>query len=267
MYLFDHVVHFVEKPEFAVECLQNEGIHTVMGGKHEMWGTYNALSYFDLSYIECIGIFDEALFEQAASEKYSLHASFANRRQVGLKRFAIRTTTIEQDAKKFTEAGLEVYGPTHYSRTREDGSVVRWQLLYVGYPKSTIEFPFFIQWDEYDEQRRSLLTEHGVLATHQSGDLQLAELHFVVPNFVAVTQMATLCEATVVKHTKIEDNVQSMTVRLPNIELVFHCPTGVGRVWNYMLDHGYGIQKLVLTGAKVSETIEYDGATYEMTTR
>lgn len=266
MYQFDHIVHVVEKPELAVECLQNEGIHATIGGKHEMWGTYNALSYFDLSYIECISVFDEALFEQAAAEKYSLHNSIA-RHKTGLTRFAIRTTTIEEDAKKFRKAGLEVSGPTKFARTRTDGSVVSWQLLYVGHPKTKIDFPFFIQWDQDDETRRAELQQQGAIAKHQAGDLQLTTIHFVVPNFIAVEQMAALCDASIEKVSNIADNVDIMTVHLPNMKLVFHCPTGEGYAWDYMLDYGYGIQKLVLTGANVSQVIEFDGAIYEMITR
>lgn len=266
MYLFDHVVHVVKKPEQAVEYLQNEGIHAVMGGKHEMWGTYNALSYFDLSYIECIGIFDDALFEQAASEKYSLHASIAQDKS-GLSRFAVRTTTIEQDAEKFREAGFEVSGPTAFSRTREDGSVVGWQLLYIGTPTTKFACPFFIQWDEADDVRREALETQGVIAKHATGDLQLAELHFVVPNFVTLEKLAVLCDVTIEKVSNVNDNVDIMKVLLPNITLVFQCPTGDGYVWDYILDYGYGIEKLVLTGANAARVIKYDGAIYEMTTR
>ncbi|MER2128777.1 VOC family protein [Solibacillus sp.] len=266
MYVFDHVVHVVKKPELAVECLQNEGIHAVIGGKHEMWGTYNALSYFDLSYIECIGIFDDAQFEQAAREKHSLHASIAQDKS-GLTRFAVRTTTIEEDAKKFREAGLEVSGPTSFSRTREDGSVVSWQLLYVGMPTAKVACPFFIQWDEADGVRRELLETQGVIAKHAAGNLQLAELHFIVPDFVAIEKLAALCGVTIEKVSNIDDNVDIMNVLLPNITLVFQCPTGDGYAWDYMLDYGYGIQKLVLTGANTDQVIEYDGAIYEMTTR
>ena len=265
MYVFDHVVHAVKKPELALECLQQEGLHAVMGGKHDMWGTYNALSYFDLSYIECIGIFDEAKFEQAAREKHSLHASIA-KDKLGLTRFAVRTTTIEQDAKTFREAGFDVSGPTAFSRTREDGTVVSWQLLYVGTPTTKVALPFFIQWDEADDVRRATLETQGVIAEHVAGNLQLAELHFVVPDFVVLEKLAVLCGVTIEKVANIDDNVDIMKVLLPNITLVFQCPTGDGYAWDYMLDYGYGIQKLVLTGANVAQEIEYDGAIYEMTT-
>lgn len=266
MYEFDHVVHAVKKPELALEYLQNEGLHAVIGGKHEMWGTYNTLSYFGLSYIECIGIFDEALFNRAAAKTYSLHASIA-RQHFGLARFAIRTTTIHEDAEKFREAGLKVVGPTNYSRKREDGSVVSWRLLYVGHPTAKCDFPFFIQWDQDDESRRVELQQQNVIAKHPAGDLQLSALHIGVPNFAAVEQMATLCDVAIEKISNIEDNIDTMTVFLPNIKLVYQCPNGDGYTWDDMQHSSYGIQKLVLTGAKIARIIEFDGAIYEMTTR
>ena len=80
MYKLDHIVHFVDQPEALIDQMNDIGVHTVLGGRHEMWGTYNSLSYFhDLSYIEFIGIFDEELFKKSAKEPYTLHETYEKR--------------------------------------------------------------------------------------------------------------------------------------------------------------------------------------------
>ncbi len=102
MYKLDHIVHFVEQPEKLVDQMNAIGVHTVLGGRHEMWGTYNSLSYFnDLSYIEFIGIFDEELFSKSAKKPFTLHETYEKRqRENGFNRIALRTNTIEEDAKR-----------------------------------------------------------------------------------------------------------------------------------------------------------------------
>ena len=265
MYQFDHMVHFVERPEAAMAQLQKEGLHVVSGGKHTAWGTYNALSYFDLAYVELIGIFDEALFLEAAKEKYTLHESYAKvNRKNGFTRFAIRTTTIDEDAKKFATAGIEVFGPQKFSRTREDGSVISWRLLHIGQADTKIDFPFFIEWEEEDEVRREQLINQGTIAPHPLGELQFEEIHFVVPNFKAVEQMAKLCDAPVEMKEDTKTNAQLAIVILNNAKLVFSRPIGEGAVWDYMLEYGYGIHKVVLTGGNEQKTFEYNGALYEV---
>lgn len=265
MYQFDHLVHFVPFPEQTLLKLQEEGFHVVPGGSHEAWGTYNTLSYFDLAYIELIGIENEAKFQEAAKKKYSLHASYKeNRRRDGLTRFAVRTTTIEEDAKLFAKAGLEVVGPERFSRKREDGSEVSWQLLYIGHPKSKIDFPFFIQWDEADTIRRKELKDRGIIAKHPLGDLTLQAVHFIVPNFDAVEQIAQLTGASVLKKEYQEENVEHSIILLGEVKLIFAKPVGEGTAWNYMLENGYGIKKVVLSGATEPKQFTIDGAQYEI---
>ena len=63
-FTFDHLVWFYKNPEYAINPLSAKGIHAVKGGRHESWGTYNSLSYFDLSYIEFLGIDHLSIAEQ-----------------------------------------------------------------------------------------------------------------------------------------------------------------------------------------------------------
>ncbi|WP_336046854.1 VOC family protein [Solibacillus ferritrahens] len=265
MYQFDHLVHFVKQPEKTMQKLQQDGIHVVPGGSHEAWGTYNTLSYFDMSYIELIGIENEEKFKEAAKQKYTLHASYEqNRRKDGLTRFAIRTQTIEEDSEKFKQAGLEVFGPEHFTRTRDDGSIVGWQLLYIGHPNAKIELPFFIQWDEADSVRREELTERGIVAQHPLGNLKLDAIHFAVPNFDDVEQIAKLCEAEILKKEDLEQNAEYRIVLLGEVKLIFIKPVGEGIAWNYMIENGYGIKKAVLSGGTEDKTLSIDGARYEI---
>ncbi|MGE8077396.1 VOC family protein [Peribacillus loiseleuriae] len=169
-FIFDHLVHFVEDPKVAIEELKAQGIHAVEGGIHENRGTYNALSYFDLSYIEFLSTYDRTLVEQTEHLKYSLPETMVQDQFVeGFSRFAVRTTDIEGAANRFREKGLNVNGPIPYSRKRPDGSLIEWQLLFVGDESDELQLPFIIQWNESDEERRNEQIEKNVIVPNPAG--------------------------------------------------------------------------------------------------
>src|SRR5690625_885234 len=103
---FDHFIHFVNSPEKAQEALQALGLHAVEGGRHEKHGTYNSLSYFGLSYIELIGVFDKAIVESEAEFDHSLRATIVQSNyQEGGARIALRSNDLQADADRFRELG------------------------------------------------------------------------------------------------------------------------------------------------------------------
>ena len=263
MYYFDHIVHFVEKPEHAIADLQQEGLHVVAGGQHEMWGTYNSLCYFDLSYIELIGINNEDVFAEAAKKPQTLHESYEkNKRTNGFTRVALRTTTIEQDAAKFKAAGYEVYGPEAFSRTKPDGTVIRWQLLHIGKGSVKVSYPFFIQWDEPDEVRRENLTNAGVIAPHTAGDLKITEISYILERTGYLQELAALVGAKLEFVMDEKYGAEIAVVELNGVVFKFYRPQGDGPVWDAYLDHGQGIYNITLSGSNEDKVVYYEGANY-----
>lgn len=203
MYLLDHIVHFVKEPESMVEITKEIGLHTVEGGKHEMWGTYNSLCYFGLSYIEFIGVFDKELLDKSAEIPYTLHYSYKKRNEAnGLTRIAIRTTTIEQDAENLKKAGFEVVGPDTFSRVRPDGSVLTWKLLHFGKKDLPLDYPFLIQWDGTDKERYEDLVNNGTIQEHPLGKLQIDEISFQVDELQLAKSWAEVFHFGIVESTE-----------------------------------------------------------------
>lgn len=266
MYYFDHIVHFVEKPEHTIEDLQKEGLHVVAGGQHEMWGTYNALSYFDLSYIEFIGINNEDVFAKAATEPYTLHESYEkNNRTNGLTRVALRTTTIEADAENFRQAGFDVYGPSTFSRTKPDGTVICWQLLHIGKKGAKVPYPFFIQWDVQDDVRREQLAEQAVIAPHAAGDLKLTEVAYILERAVYLEELARVLGLTMESTIDEQYGAEVVTIELANMHFKIYRPQGDGPVFDAYLDHGQGIYNITLSGSNEEKVVHYEGANYIFT--
>lgn len=167
----DHIVHYVENPKEAKLFMEYQNFHVVEGGHHPQWGTYNTLCYFGLTYIEFIGVYDMEVAKKAAEVPYSLAYMFAeNDYADGHVTMALRTTEIDAMRERFEAAGYDTYGPEHYTRKRPDGSVLKWQLLFVGKPDQEVRFPFFIQWEEPDDVRLKQLKDTGSFS-NENGDI------------------------------------------------------------------------------------------------
>ena len=263
LYKLDHIVHFVERPEEAMEQLKKQNLHVVAGGKHEQWGTYNALCYFDSSYIELIGIYNQEKFQEASSVPFTLHETYAkNHYENGLTRVALSTTTIDKDAEKFRQAGFIVNGPDHFSRTRPDGSVVSWQLLHVGRDDLQIDLPFFIQWDEPEQQRMKQLQSLGAIQSHRAGSLKIEEVSFVVANLHVAEALVKLCDFESTHITDLDLNAEILKIDTPTGALAFYAPTDEGEVWDMLMERGQKICSLILAGASEDKVIHFENANY-----
>lgn len=184
---FDHLVHFLHRPPAeGRSLLAQAGFHVSPGGRHTSWGTWNSVSYFGLSYIECLAVenseiagkSDNPLIRQLVDEKPAGE---------GFGQIAIRTTQILEWSKRLAQAGLEVTGPVPGSRQREDGTTVRWQMLFARDPESGMHPPFFIQWEQADEERFQELSVRGLIGNHANGATHLDSIGYAVRNLEQAT--------------------------------------------------------------------------------
>lgn len=135
----------------------------INGGKHEQLGTYNKLSYTDLSYIEFIDAYDRTLVHkaaQSAEERLSFAASLKRTEYVeGFKRLCFRTDDINALKKHFNQLGVNTLGPSHMQRVTPEGQIIEWQLLYIDEDRN-YELPFFIQWGATESERMQTLSPY-----------------------------------------------------------------------------------------------------------
>lgn len=265
---FDHLVHFTSEPNKAIEVLEEKGIHAVEGGSHSRGGTYNTLSYFDLSYIEFLGTTDTLLLKEIDHPRHSLLDKVVkNNFQDGFAKFAIRTTNIEAAAEHFRDKGLTVTGPVPLSRTRPDGSVINWKLLYVGEENASLDLPFIIEWEESDEERRSDLTKRNVITDHPS-EAKFSHLTFVVNQLEETVQKwADVLDITASEVTTNEQlQVKAQRLNLPGGNLVFQSPIGEGKISDILKEQGDKLYQANLLG-NVKETFELLGGNYQINTK
>lgn len=248
---FDHFVHLTPDPVESIDQFQKLGLHAVQGGKHENLGTYNALSYFDLSYVELIGTFDEQLAKEAGKVKYSLSETFIrNGLQPGPQRIALRSNNLQQLAEHFKAKGLEVNGPTNFSRKRPDGTLVTWKLLFTESPNESPQLPFFIEWDEKDDERREDLKQRGVIANHPLGNIQVDGAAFAVRDAKKIanlwSELLNLPKGDSYEDTQWNAKVQRLSLK--GGDIIFYEPLGEGLVADILQERGVSLFALQLKG-------------------
>lgn len=177
---FDHMVHFLHRsPGEAADRFRELGYHAVAGGRHEKWGTWNSLSYFGLSYVEFLAVERADVAEQSDNP---LIRQLVNERSAGegFGQIALRTREMDRWDEELRKRGLQVRGPVAGSRTREDGTVIRWRMLFLEDPSSRLIPPFLIEWHEEDAGRERDLANRGILAPHPNGAQTIQSIGYAV---------------------------------------------------------------------------------------
>ncbi|KAA0546954.1 VOC family protein [Bacillus sp. BGMRC 2118] len=180
---FDHLVHFSTSLSTVAEKFSSLGFHAVKGGSHPSWGTYNSLCYFSgLRYIEWIGIqnlsiastSDNLLIQQLVEDSF---------KGEGFSQIAFRTDNIDNLAIRLSAQGFNTIGPVQGSRMKEDGTLLKWSMLFIN--DQQYRFPFFIQWGQPDMERNLQL---GPMTIHENGTPTLSYIGYAVkdaPSFAS----------------------------------------------------------------------------------
>lgn len=153
---FDHAVIAVSDLERAVEAYRALGFDVFPGGRHEHRGTHNALIRFGgADYIELLGVYDPDRAVHSGLNGRTL-AEFVRDREGGLVGHCYATDDIEAETARIRKVGLEMVGPFEMRRERPDGRALAWRLLVPVDVPWRRRWPFFIQWDDPDEERLSV---------------------------------------------------------------------------------------------------------------
>ncbi|MCG5104814.1 VOC family protein [Oceanobacillus alkalisoli] len=145
MLAIDHLVVVSEDPEKdAQQFVEQHNVIAIEGGRHEKWGTYNFLSYFQNdSYIEWLGVFDEALARKSNLPLVKKAVEFLDQGKRGPLTFALRTEHLDKYLNNFEEKNIPYGGPYPGMRKRLDGSTLSWRMLF---PEKSANLPFLIEW-------------------------------------------------------------------------------------------------------------------------
>jgi hypothetical protein len=183
MLRFDHLVIAVRDLETASADLQALGFDVRPGGRHEGFGTRNAIVRFGLDYLELITVEDEQL---ALRTSRGALVEFLRDHEIGLCAYALATDDLDGLARLAQRSGIAVDGPFRMQRRRPDGTLLSWRLLVPGGNQYFKPWPFFIRWDQPDVERLA----REPRGTHPNGAVGVASLE------VAVQDLARFAEWT-----------------------------------------------------------------------
>ncbi|QTD40277.1 VOC family protein [Sporosarcina sp. Te-1] len=182
-------------------------------------------------------------------------------------RVALRTSDIQKTASHFTSQGLIVNGPVRMHRRRPDGSLVKWQLLYVGHEEEGPELPFFIQWDEGDEDRRQDLIRNKSIRNHPAGgSMQLNHVGIAVNDLEKASRNWSQWLNVAVNETYIDDSLHAICreLKVPGGSIIFYEPRGENVISNVVAAVGEGPFRVVISGGDVEQVHTISGAVYSI---
>lgn len=139
MVRIDHVVRGVRDLDSAGRVMLEEfGLASVVGGKHEGWGTGNRIVPLGTAYIELIGVLDAA---EAATDPVGRGVISSVAGGDTWMCWCVSTDDVEAAAARLN---LPVAAG---SRVRPDGTALRWRSAGFEFALANPSLPFFIQWE------------------------------------------------------------------------------------------------------------------------
>lgn len=174
--VWDHAVHYVNDLQEAIDTFKVHGIAAHPGGDHPGWGTYNALSHFDLTYIEFLSIRDQAELDAISSwQVVSRDAGRFLPDQQILSRLALRTDDIDAIAVSLQTQGVQTSPILEGRRYDTEGQLIEWKMLTIDGEFEGVLYPFVIQWLQSDKDRRKSLQSKGLLQPNAAKALTLTQ--------------------------------------------------------------------------------------------
>lgn len=177
---WDHLVHYVNDLDQPVQLFAEHGLTAFRGGSHKDWGTYNALSYFGLTYLEFLGIEN---LELARATKHNVvvrdAVTLLPEHEV-LSRVVLRTDDIEAVEAALSAEGLLLSPIIDGRRLDNQGRLIEWRMMTIDGGFQGLPYPFIIQWSERDEQRLDSLNGAGINRPHPAGKVEMVSAVFRV---------------------------------------------------------------------------------------
>jgi len=182
----DEGIHFIE---------QRFGANVFPGGRHENWGTRNALvSLGETTYLEIIGPNSERSNRQTP-RLFSIDRID----RPCLVTWAAKGSNLTDIAIAARSAGIDLGSVSHGSRLLPDGNVLSWQLTDPYADRMDGILPFFIDWGDTAHPLAALPAECALLAVNlEHPHAQRAELAMKA---VGITTHVATADAAAIRAT------------------------------------------------------------------
>lgn len=215
---WDHTVHYVNDLEHAIKTFKENELIAFHGGSHTLWGTYNALSYFDLCYIEFLALEDRELAASINEPNLVVKDSLTTLPDhEAFSRVALRTDNIVKVATTLKAQGIKMSPIMDGKRLDMNRNLVEWRMFTIEGDFQGLLYPFVIQWKSTDEYRLETLKASGIIKQHPAGKTLIKSAVFYVssPSVVASHWQALF------GLTYIDSTNTSVTLGIGNHSFIF----------------------------------------------
>lgn len=141
----DHIVIKASFQNYEAHISKHYGLDARFGGKHEQWGTFNYLTYFqNEAYLEWLFVENNEIAEQ--SDNPLIH-HLLDQEKDGPFQLALHTNHMDDYIKHFRKHLIPFKGPFEGSRKVSESFTLKWRMLFPMGEKGEY-YPFLIEWDD-----------------------------------------------------------------------------------------------------------------------
>ncbi|MQS89927.1 VOC family protein [Companilactobacillus mishanensis] len=200
---WDHTMINVNSIDAAIKWFNDLGIKFQRGGKHEQWGTENAVGYLGLNYIELISIFDQDLAKTVnRDDATSVYDAIHDLPEEHINTIGIRTQDIDQVHERLQSQNFPV-GPIQTGKRLDpEGKMITWKIFFIRNKYFDVPYPFILQWEKPDYLRKKDLINQKLLDEHSDRHIMVSQAIYSVtnPEIIAVKWGQLLNITPVRKH-------------------------------------------------------------------
>jgi catechol 2,3-dioxygenase-like lactoylglutathione lyase family enzyme len=251
---FDHAVIAVRDLDAATRRFQHLGFDAQPGGRHTGRGTHNALVRFGLDYFELLSVYDENEARTHSGGGRILLDELEGK-DAALVGYALATTTLDEEATRFSGTGSQLPQPNLMARKRPDGQVLSWRTLAPGGNSWRKPWPFLIQWDTPDAQRLQI----DLPGSHPNGATAWSRVAIATHNLestlnVYQNQLGLKLTYTETDYTQ---NAHHVTLSIGKGSIDLYAPAGPGAIQQVLAENGEGPFLLSFSVKSIEDTRTY----------
>lgn len=171
----DHIIIGVNDLELATTIFsQKLGLAASGGGIHPSGGTANRIIVIGDTYLELITVRAPGEAQQSILDRLAKREGYLN--------FVLSSNDIEAESKAMRSRGVSIIGPKEGQLRSADGRTRRWSRIDVERPDMVQPYPFLIQHDSTDEERRFRLAGWTQPPAHPLGATKVLSTTIAVAN-------------------------------------------------------------------------------------
>jgi len=176
----DHIIIGVNNLEQATQIFaENLGLLASGGGNHPSGGTANRIIVIGDTYLELINVRDPVEAQQSMLDRLAKGDGYLN--------FVLTSNDIEADSAAMRRRGVAIIGPNPGQLNASGGRSRAWSRIDVQQPDLTQHYPFLIQHDSTDAERRFRIAGWTEPPTHPLGVSKVLSTTIAVANLAEAT--------------------------------------------------------------------------------